>query len=71
MKRTPRQCNNIQVNNSNEKNQQIYSVTTANNISAQHKYVKVILNGIPIEMLVECGSNATIVTVEAFIKIIF
>ena len=29
------------------------------------------LNGIPIEMLVNCGSNATILTVEAFNKIIF
>ena len=38
----------IQLNNSNEENQQIYSVTTVNSISAQHKYVEVYLISIPI-----------------------
>ena len=32
-------------------------------------YVEVYLTGIPIEMLVDCGSNATTITVEAFNKI--
>ena len=48
---------------------QIYSVTIVNSISAQHKYVKKYLNGIPIEKIVDCGSNATILTVEAINKI--
>ena len=33
--------------------------------------MKVLLYGIPIEMLVNCGSNATILTVETFNKIKF
>ena len=33
--------------------------------------MKVRLNGMPIEMLVDCGSNATIITIEAFNKIKF
>ena len=35
-----------------------------------HKYVKVHLNGMPMEM-VDCGSNTTIVTIEVFNKIKF
>ena len=48
--KNPRQCNNIQVNDSNEENSssQIYSVATVNKISAQHKYFEVRLNNMPI-----------------------
>ena len=70
--KNPRQCNNIQENDSNEENSgssPIYSVATVNKISPQHKYVEVRLNGMPIEMLVDCGSTATIVTIEVFNKI--
>ena len=70
----PRQCNNIQANDSNEEKSEsshIYSVATDNKITAQHKYVEVHLNGMPIEMLVDCGNNATIITIEAFNKIKF
>ena len=38
---------------------------------AQHKYVEVHLTGMPIEMLVDCGSNATIIAIEVFNKIKF
>ena len=54
------------MNNSNEESSQIYSVTTLHKISAQYKYVKVLFNGLPIEMLVDCRRNAIILTVEAF-----
>ena len=60
-----RQFNNIQANNSNEENSensQIYSVATVNKVTTQHKYVEVHLDVIPIETLVDCGSNATILT---------
>ena len=84
-RKNPRQCNNIQANYNNEESNiqanynneensessQIYSVATANKILIQHKYVKVRLNGMPIEMLVDCGSNATIITTEVFNKIKF
>ena len=51
---------------------QIYSVAaTVNKISIQHKYMKVRLNGMPIKMLVDCGSNVTIITAEVFNKIKF
>ena len=71
--KNPRQCNNIQANDSNDENSisQIYSVATVNKISAQHKYVDVRLSAMPIEMLVDCGSNAMIVTIEDFNKIKF
>ena len=62
------------MNNSSEEiseSSQIYSVATVNKITTQHKYGEVHLNDIPIEMLVDCGSNATILTVEAFDKIKF
>ena len=69
--KNPRQCNNIQANGSNEENSssQIYSVATVNKICAQHKYVEVRLNFMPIEMLVDCGSYAMIITIEVFNKI--
>ena len=75
--KNPRQCNNIQANanDSNEENcesSQIYSVAaTVNKISIQHKYMEVRLNSMPIKMLVDCGSNVTIITVEVFNKIKF
>ena len=61
--KNPRQCNNIQANYSNEEyseSSQIYSVATVNKILVQHKYVEMHLYSMPIEMLVDCGSNATI-----------
>ena len=71
--KSPRQCNNIQANDSNEENSessQIYSVATVNKISIQHKYnMEVRLNGMPIKMLVDCGSNGTTITAEVFNKI--
>ena len=73
----PRQRNNIQANanDNNEENSessQIYSVAaTVNKISIQHKYMKVRLNGMPIKMLVDCGSNVTIITAKVFNKIKF
>ena len=71
-----RQCNNIQANanDSNEENSdssQIYSVATNNKIDVKHKYMEVRLNGMPIKMLVDSGSNVTIVTAEDFNKIKF
>ena len=68
------QCNNIQANDSNEKNSessQIYSVAPINKIGIKHKYMKVRLNGMPIKMLVDCGSNVTLITAEVFNKIKF
>ena len=50
---------------------QIYSVATINKIDVKHKYMEVRLNGMPIKMLVDSGSNVTIVTVEVFNKIKF
>ena len=72
--KNPRQCNNIQANanDSNEENSdgsQIYSVATINKIDVKHKYMEVRLNGMPIKMLVDSGSNVTIVTAEVFNKI--
>ena len=49
----------------------IYSVATINKIDVNHKYMEVHLNGMPIKMLVDCGSNVTIVTAEVFNKIKF
>ena len=74
--KNPRQCNNIQANanDSNEENSdssQIYSVATINKIDVKHKYMEVRLNGMPIKMLVDSGSNVTIVTAEVFNKIKF
>ena len=74
--KNPRQCNNIQanVNDSNEENSdisQIYSVATINKIDVKHKYMEVRLNGMPIKMLVDSGSNVTIVIAEVFNKIKF
>ena len=74
--KNPRQCNNIQANanDSNEENSdssQIYSVATINKINVEHKYMEVRLNGMPIIMLVDSGSNVTIVTAEVFNKIKF
>ena len=74
--KNPRQCNNIQANanDSNEENSdisQIYSVATINKIDVKHKYMEVRLNGMPIKMLVDSGSNMTIVTAEVFNKIKF
>ena len=75
-RKNPRQCNNIQANakDSNEENydsSQIYSVATINKIDVKHKYMEVRLNGMPIKMLVDSGSNVTIVTAEVFNKIKF
>ena len=73
--KNPWQCNNIQANaiDSNEENSessQINSVAaTVNKISIQHKYMEVRLNGMPIKMLVDCGTNVTIITAEVFNKI--
>ena len=64
--KNPRQCNNIQANDSNEENSdssQIYSVATINKIDVKHKYMEV--------LLVDSGSNVTIVTAEVFNKIKF
>ena len=74
--KNPRQCNNIQANanDSNEENSdssQIYSVATINKIDVKDKYMEVRLNGMPIKMLVDSGSNVTIVTAEVFNKIKF
>ena len=72
--KNPRQCNNIQANDSNEENSessQIYSVATINKIGVKHKYMEVRLNGMPIKMLVDCGSNVTLMTAEVFNKIKF
>ena len=74
--KNPRQCNNIQANanDSNEENSdssQIYSVATINKIDVKHKYMEVRLNDMPIKMLVDSGSNVTIVTAEVFNKIKF
>ena len=69
-----RQCNNIQANDSNEEkseSSQMYSVATVNKISILHKYIEVCLSGMPFKMLVDCGSNVTIITVEVFNKIKF
>ena len=73
-RKNPRQCNNIQAkaNDSNEENSdssQIYSVATINKIDVKHKYMEVRLNGMPIKMLVDSGSNVTIVTAEFLIKL--
>ena len=75
-RKNPRQCNNIQANtnDSNEEtsdSSQIYSVATINKIDVKHKYMEVRLNGMPIKMLVDSGSNVTIVTAEVFNKIKF
>ena len=72
--KNPRQCNNIQANanDSNEENSDIsqnYSVATINKIDVKHKYMEVRLNGMPIKMLVDSGSNVTIVIAEVFNKI--
>ena len=72
--KNPQQCNNIQANakDSNEENSessQIYSAATLNKISIQYKYMEVRLNGMPIKMLVDCGSNLTIITAEVYNKI--
>ena len=72
--KNPRQCNNIQANDSNEENSetsQFYSVATINKIDVKHKYMEVCLNGMPIKMLVDCGSNVTLITAEVFNKIKF
>ena len=74
--KNPRQCNNIQANanDSNEEtsdSSQIYSVATINKIDVKHKYMEVRLNGMPIKMLVDSGSNVTTVTAEVFNKIKF
>ena len=74
--KNPRQCNNIQANanDSNEENSdssQIYFVATINKIDVKHKYMEVHLNGMPIKMLLDSGSNVTIVTAEVFNKIKF
>ena len=74
--KNPRQCNNIQANanDSNEENSdssQIYSVATINKKDVKHKYMEVRLNGMPIKLLVDSGSNVTIVTAEVFNKIKF
>ena len=74
--KNPRQCNNIQANanDSNEENSEsskIYSVATMNIIGIKHKYMEVCLNGMPIKMLVDFGSNVTIITDEVFNKIKF
>ena len=72
--KNPRQCNNIQANDSNEENSessQIYSVATINKIGVKHKYMEVRLNGMPIKRLVDCGSNVTLITAEVFNKIKF
>ena len=74
--KNPRHCNDIQANanDSNEENSessQIYSVATVNKISIHHKYMEVRLNGMPIKMRVDCGSNVTIITAEVFNKIKF
>ena len=74
--KNPRQCNNIQANanDSNEENSdssQIYSVATINKIDLKHKYMEVRLNDMPIKMLVDSGSNLTIVTAEVFNRIKF
>ena len=52
---------------------QIYSVATINKIDVKHKNMEVRLNGMrmPIKMLVDSGSNVTIVTAEVFNKIKF
>ena len=53
--KNPRQCNNIQANDSNEENSessQIYSVATINKIDIMHKYMEVRLNIMPIKVLV-------------------
>ena len=50
---------------------QIYFVSTINKIDVKHKYMEVRLNGMPIKMLVDSGSNVTIVTAEVFNKIKF
>ena len=75
-RKNPRQCNNIQANanDSNEENSdssQIYSVATINKIDVKHKYMEVLMNGMPIKMLVDSGSNVTIVTAEVLNKIKF
>ena len=74
--KNPRQCNNIQANanDSNEENSessQIYSVATIIKIGIKHKYMAVRLNGMTIKMLVDCGSNVTIVMSEVFNNIKF
>ena len=73
-KTTARQCNSIQANNSNEENSensQIYSVATVNKITVQKRCVEVHINGKPIEMLVDCVSNALFLTVETLNEIKF
>ena len=70
----PRQCNNIQANNSNEENSessQIDSVATINKIGVEHKYMEGRLNCMPIKILIDCGSNLTLITAEVFNKIKF
>ena len=47
------------------------SVATINKIDVKHKYMEVRLNFMPIKMLVDSGSNVTIVTAEVFNKIKF
>ena len=58
-------------NEENSDSSQIYSVATINKIDVKHKYMEVRLNGMPIKMLVDSGSNVTIVTAEVFNKIKF
>ena len=53
------------------KTPQIYSVATINKIEVKHKYKEVHLNSMPIKMLVDCGSNVTLITAEVFNKIKF
>ena len=50
---------------------QIDFVATINKIDVKNKYMEVRLNGMPIKMLVDSGSNVTIVTAEVFNKIKF
>ena len=72
--KNPRQCNNIQANDSNEENSersQIYSEATINKIDVKHKSMEIRLNGMPNKMLVDCGSNVTLITAEVFNKIKF
>ena len=73
--KNPRQCNNIQANDSNEENSessQIYSVATTNKIGIKPKYMEVRLNGMSIKMtLIVVATYVTIITVEVFNKIKF
>ena len=46
-----------------------FSLGTLNNVSGQHTYVEILLNNIPVRMMVDSGSNVTLIPMTIFNKI--